>query len=219
MKKILFLFTLLVFFTGCSIKDINSYDINDVIDDALSTKDNITNVISNGYKYYLPRGIQLVDKNDYNSKLMSNDIYYYLYADVISYYHQTPLEYVVNNDLYFSKEISYYGKEGYVEISKDEDKYFLKIFYNYAKIESYVSEDNLNEAIYNSIKILASIEYNDKVLNTTIGENVLDYQEEVYDFFDSKREDGNFLDYIEEYDVYDDSDEEVKDEDILDSGN
>ena len=36
MKKILFLVTLLVLFTGCSIKDINKYDINDVIDDALS---------------------------------------------------------------------------------------------------------------------------------------------------------------------------------------
>ena len=93
----------------------------------------------------------------------------------------------------------------------------MEIFYNYAKIESYVNEDNLNEALYNSIKILASIEYNDKVLSTTIGENVLDYQEEVYDFFDSKREEGNFLDYIEEYDVYDDSEDKVKDEDVLDS--
>ena len=36
--------------------------------------------------------------------------------------------------LFFSKEISYYGKEGYVEVSKEEDKYFLEIFYNYAKI-------------------------------------------------------------------------------------
>lgn len=219
MKKILFLFTLLVFFTGCSIKDINDYDINGVIEDAISTRDNITNIVANGYKFYLPRGIKLVDKNDYNSKLLSNDTYYYLYVDVISYYHKSPIDYVVNNELYFSKEISYYGKEGYVEISKDEEKYFLKIFYNYAKIESYVDEENLNEALYNSIKILASIEYNDKVLSTTIGENVLDYQEEVYDFFDSKREEGNFLDYIEEYDVYDDSNENVKDEDVLDSDN
>ena len=28
---------------------------------------------------------------------------------------------------------------------------------------------------------------------------------------------GNFLDYIEEYDVYDDSEDKVKDEDVLDS--
>ena len=60
----MFLFTLLVFFTGCSIKDINDYDINGVIEDAISTRDNITNIIADGYKFYLPRGIKLVDKKE-----------------------------------------------------------------------------------------------------------------------------------------------------------
>jgi hypothetical protein len=74
----------------------------------------------------------------------------------------------------------------------------------------------LESAIKNSIKLLSSIEYNDVVLETMIGEKVLSYEEEVYNFFESKREDGNFLDYIEEYDSYD-KDKTVKDEDILDS--
>ena len=49
-----------------------------------------------------------------------------------------------------------------------------------------------------------------------IGEKLLSYEEEVYNFFESKREEGNFLDYIEEYDDYN-KEEVIKDEDILDS--
>ena len=98
----MFLVTLLVLFTGCSIKDINKYDINDVIDDALSNNINVTNVNFDGYKYYLPRGMKVVDKKDYNSKLLSNGNYYYLYVDVISYYYKSSLDYKVNNDIYFS---------------------------------------------------------------------------------------------------------------------
>lgn len=217
MKKIIFLITLLVFFTGCSIKNINSYDINDIIDDALAVEDSVTNVIFDGYKYYLPRGIKIVDKKDYNSKLLSSGNYYYLYVDVISYYHKAELNYSSDDNLYFSKRISYQGKEGYVEITESEDdNYFLKIVYNYAKIEAYVNSSFLNNAIYDSIRILSSVTYNDKVLSTIIGDNVLDYQEEEFSLFDSKREDGTFLDYIEEYDVYDDSNQ-IKDEDILDA--
>lgn len=217
MKKIIFLITLLVFFTGCSIKNINSYDINDIIDDALAVEDSVTNVIFDGYKYYLPRGIKIIDKKDYNSKLLSSGNYYYLYVDVISYYHKAELNYSSDDNLYFSKRISYQGKEGYVEITESEDdNYFLKIVYNYAKIEAYVNSSFLNNAVYDSIRILSSVIYNDKVLSTIIGDNVLDYQEEEFSLFDSKREDGTFLDYIEEYDVYDDSNQ-IKDEDILDA--
>lgn len=217
MKKIMFLFTLLVFFTGCSIKNINDYDINAVIDDALSNTDFTANVIFEGYKYYLPRGIKLVDKNDFNSKLLSNGNYYYLYVDAVSYYHNADILYTPLDNLYFSKEISYRGKKGYVEISEDNGMYYLEVVYNYAKVEACVKEDSLNEALYDSIKVLSSIEYNDTILSTTIGENILDYQEEEFDLFDSKRENGNFLDYIEEYDVYKDDSDDVKDEDLLES--
>ena len=185
---------------------------------ALSNNINVTNVNFDGYKYYLPRGIKLVDKKDYNSKLLSNGNYYYLYVDVISYYYKSSLDYKVNNDIYFSKKISYDDKEGYIEIEKkDDDKYFLKIVYNYSKIEVYVDINSLNSAISDSIKLLSSVTYNDIVLATIIGENTLNYQEEQFSLFDSKREDGTFLDYIEEYDVYDEEDNELKDEDILDS--
>ena len=87
---------------------------------------------------------------------------------------------------------------------------------NYSKIEALVKERNLEYAITNSIKILSSVQYNDVILDTLIGEKTLDYKEEAYNFFESKREEGTFLDYIEEYDIYE-KDKKVKDDDVLDS--
>jgi len=218
MKKIMFLFTLLVFFTGCSIKDINNYEIDAVIEDAFEHTEYTANVVFDGYKYYLPRGINLVDKVDYNSKLLFNGNYYYLYIDVVSYYHKAKISYVVNKNAYFSSDISYNGNFGYIEIiEKNDGIYNLEIFYNYAKIETEVPLDNLKEAVYNSIKILSSVTYNDVILNTIIGDNILNYQEEEFKLFESKREEGNFLDYIEEFGTYDEEEENIKDEDLLES--
>lgn len=217
MKKIIVLFTLLILFTGCEIKDINEEDINKIIDETLSYKVQGANNYFNGYKYYIPRGFNLEDKKGNNHVLTSNNDNYYLYVDVVSYYHKKEIETTFDKELYFSKKISYNGIDGYIKIDKsNNDIYYIEVVFNYSKIEAYVKEENLEYAVENSIRILSSIKYNDVILDTLVGEKTLDYQEEVYDFFESKREDGNFLDYIEEYDVYDKEDE-IKDEDVLDS--
>ncbi len=215
MKRIIFLVTLLVLFTGCSIKNINDSDINDVIEFALSSEDDVTNIVSDGYKFYLPRGIKVIDKKNFNYELLSNETDYYLYVDLISYYHKVELDYTVNKNSYFSKKLSYNGKNGYIEIDNyKDDKYYLKIFYNYAKIETYIDAKYLNTAIYDSIKILSSVVYNDTIIETLVGEYSKETNEEEFSLFDSKRKEGTFLDYIEEYDVYKGDDNE-KDEDFL----
>lgn len=215
MKKILFLFTLLIFFTGCSVGSVNNMDIDSVIKEALTRDVSLKNVVFQGYKYYLPRGVKIVDRKDNNSILLSGGSYYYLYVDITSYYHKENISYEKNVNAFLFKEFLYNGKKGYVEIDKkDNGNYYLKIMYNYAKIEVDNIRDNINDVIYDSIVILSSISYNDTILDTLIGENVLNYQEEEYDFFGSKREDGTFLDYIEEYDVYDEE-KEGKDEDFI----
>lgn len=217
MKKIVILFTLLILFTGCSIKEIDDKEIEKIIDKTLSYKIQGANNYFKGYKYYIPRGFVLSDKKEDNHILLSNGEYYYLYIDTISYFHKEKIETTFDNDLYFSKKISYNGNEGYIKIEKNKDDlYFLEIVYNYSKIETFIKEENLEYAIINSIRILASIEYNDTILDTLIGGKTLDYKEEAYNFFESKREEGTFMDYIEEYDVYD-KDKKVKDEDVLES--
>ena len=217
MKKLIVLFTLLILFTGCEIKDITGSDIDKLITETVNLDSQRANKYFEGYKYYVPRGFSLVDKKGNNHILLSNGDYYYLYVDIVSYFHKKHDQIIKDNDLYFFKEISYNNIDGYIKIGNPEnDIYYIKVYYNYSKIEAYVKKETLENAIRNSIRILASINYNDIILDTLIGSKTLDYQEEVYNFFESKREDGNFLDYIEEYDVYEE-DEKIKDEDILEA--
>lgn len=217
MKKMFLVLAFVILFTGCEIKNITDEDINNVIDETLSNETMSANNNFKGYKYYIPRGFSLQNKKGDNHVLLSNGEYYYLYVDIISYFHKKELNMTPDKELYFSKKISYNGIDGHVKIKgPNKDIYYIELVYNYSKIEVYVKKENLSYALKNSIKILASIKYNDVILNTMIGDKTLSYEEEVYDFFESKREDGNFLDYIEEYDVYD-KDDTINDEDILNS--
>ena len=217
MKKLVLILTLVILFTGCDVKKITDKDINDVIDSTLSAKVQGSNNNFKGYKYYIPRGFTLENKKGNNYVLLSDGEYYYLYVDIVSYFHKKEIDTTFDDDLYFSKKISYNDVNGYVKIGKPKnDIYFIEVVYNYSKIEAYVKSENLEDALKNSIRVLASIQYNDIILDTMIGEKTLSYEEEEYNFFESKREDGNFLDYIEEYDAYDKEDK-IKDEDFLDS--
>ena len=173
----------------------------------------LKNVHFEGYSYYVPRGIRFVDKKEYNAIL--KDEYnnnYYLYVDVISYYHKVKEKYKVNKKAYYSKEVKTKNKFGYVEIKEDKTGYLVEAMYNYAKIEAYVEKDSLNDAMTNISMILSSMKYNDKVLSSTVGENILSYKEESYNIFKTKEKTSDFLDYVKEYDNYD---QEKKDEDNL----
>jgi len=183
----------------------------------LSVKVKGTNNSFKGYKFFIPRGFVIQSKKDNNYVLLANKEKYYLYIDIVSYFHKEKNTIEFDNSLYFSKEISYNDIDGYVIVKEmNDDLYYIEVSYNYSKIEANVEIQNLEYAIKNSLRILASVEYNDIILDTMIGEKTLDYEEEVYNFFESKREEGNFLDYIEEYDTYD-KEKKIKDEDILDS--
>lgn len=213
MKKIIFLLAVLVFLTGCTIKNINDEDINSLIDSAVQEKNNDYTEIFSGYKLKIPQGMKIVGKNDYNLKLSYDENNYFLYIDIISKYHNKKITYKENNTSYLSKKISYNNNDGYIEINKtEEDRYIIRAEYNYAKIESIVSEDKIKISAYNMVKILSSIEYNDLIIETLIGENALSYEEEEFNFFDSTREEGYFMDYVEEYNEYE---TDVKDEDVI----
>ena len=61
--------------------------------------------------------------------------------------------------------------------------------------------------------MLSSVEYNDLIINTMIGENALTYKEEEFNLFESKQEENFFMDYIDEYD--EEEELSIKDEDII----
>lgn len=199
MNKLLALLLLLLFITGCGITKYNE-DYRTSIDQLLSQNKNLYNTTGEGYKYYLPRNVKLKMSNDNNKILYSKGNIYYLYVDVISYYHRIKDTYEINNKAYYSKALNYNDKHGYIEINKIDDKYLVEIMYNYTKVETLVTYGNLNETITNLCYIVSSVKFNNKIIDTLIGSDVLDFGTEKFNIFEPKRTERNFLDYVNEYD-------------------
>ena len=114
-------------------------------------------------------------------------------------------------------------KDGYIRIEEIDNKFYIQFVFNYAKMEAYVKEEELSTVITNMCYVLRTIKFNDAVLESLVGENVLSYKEENFTLFnttDSKdvylqaAEDG----YVEEEkDVFEDDDFDIDiDEDVFD---
>ena len=205
-KKLLIITILLLSLTGCT--SLNTLDLDSLTDTLLSKDVNLTNNVFDGYKYYLPKGLKLVSKDEYNA--IVKDEYnntYYFYIDVISYYNKEKANYKENNNAYFSKELESNDKNGYLEITAIEntDVYFIEYMYNYGKIEAFVKENEIKSAIINMSSVLSSLQFNRTVLETLIGNKVLDYKEDTYDVMKPKGSTATkdtYLEYEEKYGVY-----------------
>ncbi len=199
MKKLIVLLSIVtIIVTGCSINKLDNNDIGKNIKMLMSEKVKLYNVFYEGYKYYLPKGIGFLDKDDYNAILKDkNNNKYYLYVDAISYYHKIENDYKVKNDAHYSKRLDYNGKTGYIQIDEVDNKYFIQFVYNYAKMEAYVKEDELVDVVTNMCLVLRTIKYNDVVLESLIGENKLNYKEEDYTLFKADSSKESFLDVVE----------------------
>lgn len=205
-KKIIILMISILTLTGCT--NLTTMSINQVVDVMLEENTKLANNVFDGYKYYIPKGLKLITKDEYNASLKDeyNNTYYF-YIDVVSFYNKEDVEYKVNNKAYFSKELDYNDKKGYLEITKIEetDAYFIECMYNYGKIEAFVKENEIKSAIINMSSILKSLEFNRTVLESLIGNNVLDYKEDTYDVMKPKGSTATkdtYLEYEEKYGIY-----------------
>ena len=169
-----------------------------------------------GYSLYLPKGVKIVDKNDYNLKIKDSKNYYYLYVDTIAYYYKTKNSFVENNSHFYARKFDYNGKIGYVDIVNKDDYYFVVIMYNYTKIETYVKKEDFSSALMNMSSILSSVKYNDSVIEGYVGSEKMTTQEERFNIFDSNIENDNFLKYESEYGTYKEKIDIGKDTDIID---
>ncbi len=212
MKKFLVVLIAILILSGCS--NIQSKDYDTLISEAASSKYDIVNTYRTGYKYYVPGNMDISNILDYNETLEDSSHKYYFYVDVVSYYNRVIENYEVNPEAYYSKVINYQDKYGYIEINKWKNgKYLLEIMYNYAKIEVIVEESFLKEAVSYAMVILASVKYNNNVLENIVGENVLTSKEIEFNIFETKKSESNFLKVSEE-DIYEDNDT-VKDPDLV----
>ncbi len=214
MKKLFIILSIItLFLTGCSVVSLNNKTIDEVIDSVLMKNTKLKNTNFDGYSYYIPRELYFINKNDYNASLKDqNNNYYYIYVDAVSYYHKVKKSYKEDKNAYYSRKLSNKKKFGYFEINEEKNGYFIEAMYYYTKIEAFIKKENINDAVVDICTILSSIKYNDKVLDTIIGENILSYKEEDYNIFDTKKDTSNFLDYVKEYENID---EDTTDEDNL----
>ena len=211
MKKIIVFVLLAILLSGCTKLD-STY--KNVINEAITSKNEVYNTYRKGYKFYLPKGLYVDKKDEYNEVIKSNGVEYFLYIDILNYLNKKENSFVKNNSAIYSEEFSYNNKYGYVEINKRNDKYLVEIMYNYAKIEVMVDEESLGLAVANSIVILSSIYYNDNLLNNLSSDNILNYSEETVDIFKTNGKDtSNFLQYKEVYE--DDDEEDIPDYDLI----
>ena len=183
MKKIIFIFISILLLAGCTTVDFKNSKVDETIKTIIEKDVDLYNNIFDGYKFYIPRGMKILNKTNNNIKIMSNKDTYYLYVDLVSYYYNVKKTFEPSTTNYLSKELRFNDELGYIDITEINNKYFIEFMYNYAKIEAYVDKDNLNQSVMNMAYILSSIQYNRKVIETLIGENSLDYKEEKYDIF------------------------------------
>lgn len=217
-KKFVFILIVLLFSTGCSVKKLDMKDYDSLINQVLFQENHLKNQVFEGYSYYIPYGLKFVNREEYNALLSDCDNHsYYIYVDVVSYYHQVEQSYKENSKVYYSRKLQNKEKtkNGYLEIRQIKNKYFVEAVYNYVKIEVYTDEDHLSDVLVPILEILSSVEYNDKVLETTIGDKVLNYKEESFNIFTTKKTTTNYLDYIEKYDSGQSEKNDFLDEDMI----
>ncbi len=203
MKKIIVLLSIvLLSVTGCSIKKLDDDDIKKNINTLLSENVKISNVNFEGYEYYVPTGLKFLNKEEYNAVFRDRfDNKYYLFVDVIGYYHKIENTYEENTEAYYSEKLNFSkGRDGYIEIDEVSDKYFIQYVFNYGRMQALVKKDDLIRVVNNMSYVLRSIRYNDEVLDSLVGENILSYAEENFSLFEIESTQEDFLDVVEEYD-------------------
>ncbi len=213
MRRLVLLISILMVTSACTnLKNIDYKDnINDTI---IANKNNkIYNHIGNGYKYYLPKYMNIKNVINYNEKINSNDYTYYLYVDIVSYFNKKDINLEKKCDT--SYKFNNGNLNGYLCINNINNEYLVEIVYNYAKIEVKVEKNDLNEAINNSIIILSTIKYDDDLIEHLIGKDKIDNSEETLNIFGDNKGNEDFIDVIEEYDNYDEKENDIPDFDVI----
>ena len=207
-KKIISIFIIILLTTGCTTIESNSYD--EILTETTNALVNTTNINRVGYKYYLPKGMRLLSYEGSNEIISHDENIYYLYVDYVSYYNKIPSSYTESQTAVYSKNILKDKKFGYIEIKNTEnDKYFIEIMYNYAKIEVIVDKESTKETFAYAMSILSSITYQDTVLTSLMGEDVLKTNEVEHNIFAPADTESEYLEIVEEYGTYEDDSDKV----------
>lgn len=201
----------LILLTGCVKIDDNDDKRANYVVNSLGKRKYVNNV-GLGYKYYLPRGVKLQKDYDYNQIFLFNNVNLYMFVDINSYYYKSDIKVENNNGDYYFQQISYDGKYGYVKIIKDNNLYFTRVLYNYAKIEFYSEEKDINKLLATSAVILNSVSYNKNVIEKVLDESLGTSKDFSYELRKPVDASNDFSQYLEEYVVEKDTRKKLPDE-------
>ena len=200
-KKIAILMMTVFLLCGCTSIQESSYE--SILDMAASNYMTAKNTYRSGYKYYLPKGIRVLNQRGSNEILSEGSYIYYMYVDYVSYYNKIEETYKEKEDVVYSKPLRQKEKFGYIEIKNTSNgKYFIEIMYNYAKIEVIVDKSEVEKTLAYSMSILSSIEYQENALKSLMGEDVLSTSEVEHNIFETAKTESDYLQIVEEYGVY-----------------
>lgn len=181
MKKFLIILSCL-FLVGCTSSVTSNQTYESLIMNTLNNEITHYNTLGKGFKYYKPRDFSIYKDENFNHVLLNKGNKYFLNVDINGYYNKYEHTYSVNPEIEYSKSFEYNDMLGYLEIRKGKKDYFyIKMMYNYSYIEVNVKENELKPAVVNSIIILSSIKYNDKVIDNFISQGDLNAKEITYE--------------------------------------
>ncbi|HOZ88865.1 MAG TPA: hypothetical protein PK737_01340 [Bacilli bacterium] len=210
MKKIWLLIVALLLTSGCT--NITQAKYDRIIANAVSSKLILYDQYRSGYKYYLPKGLIIKEYRDFNEIITDNTNNYFLYVDAVSYYNHVVNDYQVKKKAYYSQEINYEDRFGYLEVNQTaQNKYLIEIMYNYAKIEVIVDKGELKRAITNAINILSSIKFNNQIIAKKMSDEISLFNEVEYNIFKTNAGDSIYL-YYSDHDNYE---EKQHDSDLI----
>lgn len=199
-KKIIIVLCLFLF-TGCTrIYYMNSLSYEEILNYATIEENDLHNTNNKGFKYYLPTGFSVTKDDGFNQTLTSHNNIYYLNIDIVSYYYKKGTEETKEIDDYYFYKFNKNGKDGYLRITKNNDKFFVELCYNYAIIEVEVEESEIKYAVSRGITILNSVKYNDTVIEKKLNDKDIESKETAYKIPEpkEKNETKNVLEYINE---------------------
>ena len=122
MKRIIFIFISILLLTGCTTIDFEKLNVEDTINMIIEKDIDLYNNIYEGYKFYVPRGLKIVSKNDYNMEILSEDDTFYLYVDIVSYHYKTKKTFEPSTTNYLSKELRFNDQIGYIDVTEVNGK-------------------------------------------------------------------------------------------------
>ena len=177
-KKLILILAMLCLTTGCVC--VQTASIEEIVDEILTSKVSVYNHNNEGFKYYLPSGMNVESKDEFNEIIKSDGYTYYLYVDLVRFYNEKESTFKKNEDIYYNYIFENDNKKGVINVyNEGKGIYLVYVEYNYAKIETHVKKADINLAVTKALLITTSVKYNKNVISNMLGEDLVTAEEEV----------------------------------------